>query len=437
MSKARFFHISSNLLNDDFKQLLSNNNLLIHKDFMFYILSHIHFIQLFQNNKSMIEYMNNNTIHNSKSISCHNTRDISCEFELKTKEHQKKYKLKMKKLREKLGIPISIKTLREIYYSKSGGSSKQHLELNRIINFMINNQLLEVTQEKFYKPETNTFTSRKFKIGDKYMSNIKSYECLDERLKKRLTLHSEQEFKELPEYLQRLGDICNNKFPFDKKKAYKIAEQYEKDYSEHIESCANSTTFVKGTNVNRIYTKYTLLPSKLRGAIKHADSTNLWEIDITNCQPFLLNKWVKDTEDGKLWKMLTSTGSLYEHFVTETMDRNTVKKEMFQFMFGKLKYGKSKMLPIIKKEFPEVFRVMQYLDNISLTGKRAYLLQNLEADIMLKNVAVKCMDLNIDILTIHDSLIFDKKYKSIITSIIEEEVEKHIGYKPTLKSKKL
>jgi hypothetical protein len=141
---------------------------------------------------------------------------------------------------------------------------------------------------------------------------------------------------------------------------------------------------------------------------------------------------------------LVSEGTFYEYFMNkveeqfgETITREVAKDTMFKVFFtgnGFLHQKEAKYKKVFAKEFPSVYKLFEFIKK----GNKpllAVLLQNIESKMILDVIAARIRKENphIPLYTIHDSIVTTERYQKYVHDIMEEELTKHIGYKPSLK----
>jgi hypothetical protein len=223
----------------------------------------------------------------------------------------------------------------------------------------------------------------------------------------------------------------------------------------------------------RIHNNITNLPRELRKFLRWQKNP-LVEIDISNCQPFLFNKLIRnyvneDIEgistminylsyvttfsDILLFEYLTTKGIFYDYLMEkftkgyEQYDylledlQNIEPRERFKVrFFGRVFYcSESDKITTNEKEtfrklFPNVFEVILHYKKEHYQDL-ANLLQQIESEIIINRIVPKLADKKIFALTIHDSILTTKENSVIVKSIIEQEIKNYIGLIPTIKIK--
>jgi hypothetical protein len=243
---------------------------------------------------------------------------------------------------------------------------------------------------------------------------------------------------------------------------------------------------VSDTN-KRLNTNFTSIPKIVRPHITYSGEP-LANIDLKNSQPFLslvlLQPWFYETntsnqEGGRLdfscispsvrqsipmlsdtsysptsplmllktseltdsevvteYKHLVCSGKLYDHILKEmndsTMKRDDVKRDFLRAMYSDNRFTQCPVKRMFRQLFPEVYQLFALFkkhDRIALP----LMLQQIEATLILERVtrliAEEFPDL--PIYTIHDSVVTLMAYRNRIEQIMQEEIVRAIGFKPS------
>lgn len=144
-------------------------------------------------------------------------------------------------------------------------------------------------------------------------------------------------------------------------------------------------------------------------------------------------KYAEVVTSGKFYEILKTH---FNSFTGESMTRKEVKDVMFLILFGGNKGGSVediKKRKIFKTVFPEVFEVFSAIKK-KQKEILPCLLQTIESYLILE---VICKRISKEypkapLFTIHDSIATTEQYIEIVKSIMIEELENAVGYKPTL-----
>lgn len=183
----------------------------------------------------------------------------------------------------------------------------------------------------------------------------------------------------------------------------------------------------------RVHTNFTILKSCIRKKCLLIDGEETSEIDIKNSQPFFLCKLIEsqtdfqiNLEEYNLYKSLVLEGKLYEHIMSlSNRSREETKDLVYKVLFGKNLY-KCKSTIIFKKLFPNITDFIKYYKKSNGGYKvLSHRLQNLESDVIFNNIVKEIMYIypEIKLITVHDSIICQKKHFNIVNSIFQKNIK--------------
>ncbi len=204
-----------------------------------------------------------------------------------------------------------------------------------------------------------------------------------------------------------------------------------------IESIQDGTLFYIEDDYGRLHTNFTVLKKAIRKEYVTIQGEEVEELDIPNSQPTFLAILLKEKgfhleypEAYEYYKNIVKDGLIYDLLAEELQTtRNECKKNMFYVLFGQNRWD-SKIDRAFKKFFPEVFQWM-------LNQKRemndhrtiAHELQKKESNLIFDNIIfrIKKEIPNIKLFTVHDSILFPKKYKDKVSDIFYNQVDALFG----------
>lgn len=192
-------------------------------------------------------------------------------------------------------------------------------------------------------------------------------------------------------------------------------------------------------NYGRMHTNYTILRSFIRKNCLLIDGKKTFEIDISNSQPLFLaklinehnTKWV-NKQELDLFKQLTMSGNYYEYIkqILNLEDRKFAKEMTYKVLFGR-NAANSKADKNFKKVFPTIHKFIQlYKKEKGDYKSLAYKLQKMESHLIFNNIIKNIIKQNPDIkiITIHDSLIVQNRYKQEVSVIFQNEINKQFNF---------
>jgi len=202
----------------------------------------------------------------------------------------------------------------------------------------------------------------------------------------------------------------------------------------------------------RVYNCITSVNRKLRPALIY-NGKPLESVDIRNSQPALLAKLVIDdlkerqtAHPGDLIKYieLTSKGEFYNYIydiTRRTISKDDIKRKFLTDIFAKKKWVKTKsgivvsrnyhseVEDVFRQEFPTVFMYIcktnqaDSKSGITLLKSHSVLirkLQRIESELVIHDAAVRALDQNLFILTLHDAIFCGAGQSEIVAELMRQ-----------------
>jgi hypothetical protein len=206
-----------------------------------------------------------------------------------------------------------------------------------------------------------------------------------------------------------------------------------------VESISDKHIFFHFDHYGRMHSNFTILKSFIRKNCLLIDGEETCEIDIPNSQPMFLVKLIKDIESNwvreeefRIFSNLVMNGNFYIYLVDKLnlKDKSEAKEMTYKVLFGK-NNANSKY----DKKFIELFPSIHHF--IKLYKKQhndykilSHTLQRMESDMIFNEVIRTLMIINPDIktITVHDSIIIQKKYRDIVQSIFESKMKECFNF---------
>lgn len=200
-----------------------------------------------------------------------------------------------------------------------------------------------------------------------------------------------------------------------------------------VESISNKHIFFHFDNYGRMHTNFTILRSFIRKNCLLIDGEPTAEIDIKNSQPFFLCKLISDVdsnwvdkEEFDFFRQLTINGNFYEFVMNsiKTEDRGFIKELIYKVFFGRNSTNK-KSDKIFSELFPTIYNFIKlYKKEHGDYKYLSYDLQRAESKFIFNTVIKRITKEypQIKMITVHDSIVFPKKWKSEINDIFTEEI---------------
>lgn len=162
---------------------------------------------------------------------------------------------------------------------------------------------------------------------------------------------------------------------------------------------AKKLFFVKDSTAGRIHTNVTGLKKKSRAALR-IDGEPLMEIDMVNCQPFLLARMGREESFMKM----CNDGIIYDHLASKLgMTRDDTKELYFKTIYGRVQYADPKMRSIFAQEFPQTWATIVQAKKENHANLAVQLQR--EEVAMMEVVWADLARASIPFLTIHDAIL--------------------------------
>lgn len=320
---------------------------------------------------------------------------------------------------------------------------------NYYINYLIDNNIIALMTQY----QTGV-TSRIYSLDDDiFKSKIKRYKNYDKVLLRKYkgkfvemvggTIDEKESLIELEVKEKLVSDLFSVTIEFDRAIFFLDSLKYQDYdiYNRNVYSveCINSKhIFYHFDAYGRMHTNYTILKSFIRKNCLMIDGEETCEIDIQNSQPLFLSKliqesdskWVREDE-YELFRELTTNGYYYQYVMEKTgeEDKRKVKEMTYKVLFGR-NVANSKADKFFKMLFPTIHNFIKLYKKEHGDYKiLAYDLQKAESNLVF-NKMIKCiMNLHpeIKIITIHDSIVVQKKYRDIVNNIFQNEISKEFN----------
>lgn len=188
----------------------------------------------------------------------------------------------------------------------------------------------------------------------------------------------------------------------------------------------------------RMHTNFTILRSFIRKNCLMIDGEPTHEIDIKNSQPLFLTKLIKDSEsrwidsdEFELFQYLTQNGLYYQYVMdcTGTNDKKLVKEWTYRVLFGR-NASNSKADKVFASLFPTIHVFIKlYKKEVGNYRLLSHNLQKAESNLIFNKIVRSVMDRipSVRMVTVHDSIIVQQRYRDAVESIFEEVISKELG----------
>jgi len=187
-----------------------------------------------------------------------------------------------------------------------------------------------------------------------------------------------------------------------------------------VDGIQTGNIFFKFDGYGRMHTNFTILKKEIRNRFLKIDGEPVDEVDIKNSQPFFFGLYLKQEIDELNEEVIrfidiVKNGLIYdeftERFPLELKTRTDAKLMMFKVLFGNNNGNRENN--IFGELYPSVLEYIKELKSLDDTYKSlSHKLQRMESDFIygkvVSDIAKKYP--HIKIFTIHDSVVYPKKY---------------------------
>jgi hypothetical protein len=203
-----------------------------------------------------------------------------------------------------------------------------------------------------------------------------------------------------------------------------------------VDAISDSHIFYHFDSYGRMHTNFTILKSFIRKNCLLIDGEDTCEIDIKNSQPLFLSKLIKQTQtrwvkedEFKLFCILVENGNYYQYLIDNLnlKDKSSAKELTYKVFFGQ---NRANSIPdkMFHKLFPTIHNFIKlYKKEYKDYKILAYDLQKAESELIFNRVIKKIMNLypEVKVVTVHDSIIIQNKWKNEISSLFFSEIFQH------------
>lgn len=198
--------------------------------------------------------------------------------------------------------------------------------------------------------------------------------------------------------------------------------------------------FCEDSKTGRIFNNVTSLPKVIRPYLRY-DGSPLTEVDVSNCQPFLLLSLYAGEAERADYQDAVVGGQFYE-LIDRHLDvpfgeakRDKLKKQFLTFFFDRERQTENRIGVAFQKIFPVMFEKIAEMKRENYRNLAA-VLQKLEAEIIVKGVVREfAQNTRIPLLTIHDSILTTQENVPRVKETMARHFSQRFGVVPKLKIK--
>jgi hypothetical protein len=362
------------------------------------------------------------------------------------------------KLKTDYVIDIVHNLLLKYYFKKENSFTISAVILKEKYGYLYNNYinyLKEIGIIKLKKNYLKGSNSRIYTLSDNILtSQIHRYQNTDKVLiKKYITKHLQFEIdkngiieKDIKKKL--ISDLYSVKIDFDRSIFYldslknEDIDIYNRNrYS--VESINGKHIFYHFDTYGRMHTNFTILKSFIRKNCLLIDNEETCEIDIKNSQPLFLSKlifdsstkWIKK-EEYDLFSILVRNGNFYQYLIDNLnlKGKSEAKDLTYKVLFGQNREN-SKIDALFASLFPTIHNFIKLYKKENKDYRiLAYDLQKAESNLIFNSIIKRIIEYNpnIKVVTVHDSIIIQKKWKDEVSRIFFEQIDFNFSGQTTL-----
>jgi len=366
---------------------------------------------------------------------------------------QKYFNYKEQKLKSAYLIDLVHNLILKYYFKKENSFSLSAMILKDKYGYLYNyyiNYLKDLNIIKLQKNYLKGSNARVYSLNDDILINkIHRFNNEDKVLiKKYITKHLQFELdknniikkyikEKLIEHLLHVEiDYSRSIFFLDSLKNDDIDIYNRNKYS--VETINQKNIFYHFDSYGRMHTNFTILKSFIRKNCLLIDGEETCEIDIKNSQPLFLSKLIKDADsrwidenEFNLFNILVKNGNFYQYLIDNL---NLVSKEDAKNLTYKVLFGQNRPNSKSDINFIKLFPTIHNFIKIYKKEKKDYKilahdLQKAESNLIFNQIIKKISDENPDIrvITVHDSIIVQKKWKDLVSTIFFDEIYNHFS----------
>ena len=368
---------------------------------------------------------------------------------------QKKIFFKNKNIKISYLIDITHNILLKFYFKRDNSFNLNSTVLKEKYGHLYNYYIEWLIENKIIRLKRNYSVGKNSRIYSLYEDiingNIYRYNNSDKiLLKKYKNRYYQYEIDNneiIPKEIKNklISDLYSVNIEYDRSIFYLDSLKSEKNsiYNRNrysVDAISDKHIFYHFDHFGRMHSNFTILKSFIRKNCLLIDGEETCEIDIPNSQPLFLSKllmeidskWV-NKEELLLFSKLVINGNFYIYLVDKS---NLKSRDEAKEMTYKVLFGKNHLNSKYDNKFIELFPTIHHFIKLYKNDHNDYkilshTLQKMESEFIFKEVIREIMLLNIDIkiITVHDSLIIQKKYKEIIKTIFDIKLSENLIYR--------
>lgn len=365
---------------------------------------------------------------------------------------EKKIKFNNKNIKTSYLIDITHNILLKFYFKRDNSFTLNSIVLKEKYGHLYNYYIEWLIENKIIRLKRNYSVGKNSRIyslhEDIISGNIYRYNNTDKiLLKKYKNRYYQYEIDNndiIPKEIKNklISDLYSVSIEYERSIFYLDSLKSDKNsiYNRNrysVDAISDKHIFYHFDHFGRMHSNFTILKSFIRKNCLLIDGEETCEIDIANSQPLFLSKlimeidskWV-NKEELSLFNRLVINGNFYIYLVDKC---NLKSRDEAKEMTYKVLFGKNQSNSKYDKKFIELFPTIHYFIKLYKNDHKDYkilshTLQKMESEFIFKEVINEIMMINEDIkiITVHDSLIVQRRFKEIVKTIFDNKLSDNL-----------
>lgn len=315
---------------------------------------------------------------------------------------------------------------------------------NYYMKYLIEKKFISLVSKYYVGKKTNTYKIIYKNVYDTF--RYKNYDkILLKKHQKDIYEASITEINNSPIPIAIRKILVNNltKIDIDYEKSKEFLNQLKINKKIDLNKYKKNEISIENINIKNIYFKFdiygrfhsnfTILKKEIRNEFLTINDEFLTELDISNSQPLffaiLLRREVPIINgDTQRYFDLVKNGLIYDDIIENSIlkTKKEAKQLMYKVLFGDNVENK-KENKIFKKLYPSVYEyILEFKYERRNYRELAHKLQRMESEFIFNNVVSEIIEKypKLIFFTVHDSILFQRKYRSKIKTIFDKHLNK-------------
>ena len=319
---------------------------------------------------------------------------------------------------------------------------KYGMYYNQYMHYLLENNYLILEKNYLVGSNTKVYSLNGNLINDKMLRYKNADTTLLKKYKEAILNIESDDIKtnKIPYDIKRklISDLYYASIDYDKALYYvnntvQTNDAYNKNrYS--IETIKEKHFYYSFDKYGRFHSNFTTLKSFVRKNCLKINNSDIVEFDIPNSQPMFLAKLINDEsiyinkEEFNLFCYLVYNGLFYQYIMDKTgiKDKRECKETVYKVLFGcNRNDGFFELL------FPSIHNfVRDYKTEFKNYRILSHKLQQMESNFIFNKLikTINMINPDIIILTVHDSIMIEDKYKDVVNKIFSDLMHEEFNF---------